>query len=109
MTHGKKKQKEHERLAKYELFLENDHDNAMHDLRVAARTLKKGDTLSVSGPVPKVLEKWLRQLCKKRGVFLAMHGKRFAYRITTVEDKAREKAASDRQSEFWTDYFNSPG
>lgn len=109
MTHGKRKQKEHERFAKYELFLENDHDNAMHDLRVAARTLAKGDTLSVSSPVPKNIEKWLRQLCKKRGVFLAMHGKRFNYRIQTVAQKEHEKAESDRQSQFWTDYFNSPG
>lgn len=101
--------KEQYRLELQQMCMANDHDNAMHDLRVVARTLQKGDSLIVHQPVPKTMEKWLRSICKKRGANLSMFGKTFHYKIITVADKEAEKKRQEREREFWDDYYNSPG
>lgn len=87
----------------------NEPEEAFENLKEDVRKLGKDDTLILFNAVPKNVETWLKRICKKKGISLHFGSASYRYSIITVEDRKREKEEADRRSQFWEDYFNSPG
>ncbi len=88
-------------------FVKNDPDKAFQNLKEELKKLSSGTSITFLCALPPNVADWVKNYCKK-SLITVNYSASFRYKSITKADIKADKEKADKDSEFWTDYFNSP-